>query len=402
MPILNMNAQFYIHRPVRRATVVVTASLILLLPALVACGPGAPASTAAAPTVKAALTATTVSLQAEAWPQGLAASGSIAAWQETVIGSELGGLRLAEVRVNVGDVVRKGELLAALAEAPVEADLAQARAALAEAQAAFAEAQANGDRARKFQGSGAISQQQITQYLTAEQTARARIDVAKARVQSEELRLKQTRVVAPDDGVVSARVATVGTVPSVGQELFRIILRGRLEWRAEVTAVDIGRVNVGAPATLRLASGAAISGKVRSVAPAVDPQSRNGIVYVDLEGKGSRDNQAKAGMFAYGNIALGGGKAGPPAQTLPQSAVLLRDGFSWVFKLGADRKVAQVKVLTGRRLGERVEILSGLNPGEPVVESGVGFLADGDLVDVVANAVANPATAPAPAVAAKH
>jgi RND family efflux transporter MFP subunit len=342
---------------------------------------------------KAALTVTAIGLSELQWAQGVAASGNVAAWQESAIGSEIGGLRLAEVRVNVGDGVSSGQVLATLAAAPVEADLAQARAALAEAQAAFAEARANGDRARQFAGSGAISQQQIAQYLTAEQTAKARIDVAQARLHSEELRLKQTRILAPDDGVISARAATVGTVPGVGQELFRLILRGRLEWRAEVNAAEIGRIKPGAAATLTLASGAQVGGKVRAVAPAVDPQTRNGIVYVDLKtGAGSRE--AKAGMFARGQIDLAASAAASRALTLPQSAVLLRDGFSYVFKLGAERKVAQLKVATGRRLGQRIEILSGLNADDRVVESGVGFLADGDLVDLVdampATAVAKP------------
>lgn len=366
---------------------------------LAACGPesGKNDAKAAADTVakgKAALTVSAVSLSEMDWAQGVAASGNLAAWQETAIGSEIGGLRLAEVRVNVGDVVRQGQVLATLAAAPVEADLAQARAALAEAQAAFAEAQANGDRARKFEGSGAISQQQTVQYLTAEQTAKARIEVARARLHSEELRLKQTRILAPDDGVISARAATVGTVPAVGQELFRLILRGRLEWRAEVNAAEIGRIKPGAAATLTLSSGAKVGGKVRAVSPALDPQTRNGIVYVDLKTEAG-GREAKAGMFARGQIDLAASAAASRASTLPQSAVLLRDGFSYVFRLGAERKVAQLKVVTGRRLGERVEILSGLNAGDRVVESGVGFLADGDLVDLVDPLSAAPATAAA-------
>ena len=347
---------------------------------------------------KAALTVTTVRLQEAQWAQGVAASGSISAWQETAVGSELGGLRLSQVLVNVGDVVKKGQLLASLSEASVEADLAQTRASLQEAQSAFAEAQANGDRARKFQGSGAISQQQITQYLTAEQTAKARIDVAKARLQSDELRMKQTRIVAPDDGVVSSRAATVGTVPGVGQELFRLILRGRLEWRAEVAAADIGRMKPGASASIILASGTKLTGKVRAIAPAVDPQTRNGLVYVDLHAE-ARSGEAKAGMFARGEIDIAQTEAQRRALTLPQSAVLLRDGFSYAFKVGADNKVAQVRVGAGRRLGDRIEVLSGLNAQDRVVESGVGFLADGDLVDVVAPA-AQSAKAPATPIAA--
>ena len=73
-----------------------------------------------------------------------------------------------------------------------------------------------------------------------------------------------------------------------------------------------------------------------------------------------------------------------PALTLPQTALLMRDGFAWVFTVGADNKVQQAKVSVGRRVGDRVEVTSGLDPAAKVVASGGGFLADGDLVRVVA------------------
>ncbi|MBP6852385.1 MAG: efflux transporter periplasmic adaptor subunit, partial [Rhodoferax sp.] len=118
-----------------------------------------------------------------------------------------------------------------------------------------------------------------------------------------------------------------------------------------------------------------IKGRVRMVAPTVDPQTRNGLVYVDLPQPGG----AKAGMFARGEFALGSGAA----MTLPQSAVLLRDGFTYVLRVGADSKVSEVKVRTGRRSGDRIEILDGLAPDARVVETGGGFLGDGDTVRVV-------------------
>jgi RND family efflux transporter MFP subunit len=372
----------------------VAASLAIL----VSCGGGAPPATAAkSPPTKAALTVNAVGLQEQPWGQVIPATGSIAAWQESAVGSEIGGLRLKSLDANVGDIVKRGQVLATLHDETVQADLAQAKAALREAEAAFAEAKANGDRARKFEGTGAISQQQSVQYLTAEQTAKARIDVARARVDAEELRLRQTRIVAPDDGIVSARAATLGSVLPVGQELFRLILRGRLEWRAEVAAAEFSKVRPGAAASLVLPSGGRATGRVRVVAPAIDPQTRNGIVYVDL----ASGIEARAGMFARGEIQVGqGGNASPRVATLPQSAVLLRDGFAWVFRIGPDRKVAQLKVATGRRVGDRIEILSGLGAADRVVASGVGFLADGDVVDVVdvvdGAGKAGAAVAPAP------
>ncbi|MDN4035547.1 efflux RND transporter periplasmic adaptor subunit [Massilia sp. YIM B02443] len=342
---------------------------------------------AAAP--RPALTVTTARASATRLPIRLDANGSIAAWQEAVIGSETGGLRLTEVRVNVGDVVKKGQVLAVFSDETVRAEVDQARAAVQEAQANASEAFANAERARKLESSGALSAQQVTQYITAERTANARVQSAKATLTQQQLRLKYTQVVAPDSGVISARSATVGAVVGVGAEMFRMIRQGRLEWRAEITAPDLARIKAGSRAVVRAASGVEVAGKVRTVAPSVDPQTRIALVYVDLPPSLSSDAPLKAGMFASGRFELGASNA----LTLPQAAVAVRDGFSYVFRLGADNRVNQVKVSTGRRLGDRIEITGGLSAEVPVVVSGAGFLNDGDLVRNVA------APAPAPAAA---
>ena len=317
---------------------------------------------------------TTAQPQRTSVPQRLAANGSVAAWQEASIGTETQGLRLAEVKVNVGDVVKAGQVLATFAADTVQADVAQARASLMEAQANAAEAAANAERARSLQASGALSQQQIQQYTTAEQTAQARVEAARAQLQAQQLRLRFTQVVAPDSGVISARTATVGAVVGAGTELFRMVRKGRLEWRAEVTATELARLQPGTPAQLTTASGATVQGTVRVVAPTVDVQTRNGLVYVDLPAH----PQLRAGMFARGEFALGSSDA----LTVPQEAVVVRDGFSYVFAMDADSKVQQRKVHTGRRTADRVEVISGLEAGTPVVVRGAGFLNDGDRVRV--------------------
>lgn len=322
-----------------------------------------------------ALSVTTTTPQNVAWPQSLTANGNVVAWQEVVIGAEIGGLRLTEVLVNVGDRVKRGELLARIAGETVEADLAQAKAAVAEAEAMQAEAVANADRARQLQSSGVMSAQQVTQALTAEQTAKARVTSAQARLQSTELRLSQTQVFAPDHGVIAARIATVGSLAQPGQELFRLIRQNRLEWRAEVTAAELPRIQSGQIAHVELASGVTAQGRVRTVAPTVDPLTRIGLVYVDLP----IGSPARAGSFARGEFELGK----VSAMTLPQSAVLLREGFSYVFRVNDTDQVAQTKVTTGRRIEDRIEIVSGLEANARVVASGVGFLSDGDTVRVV-------------------
>ncbi len=321
------------------------------------------------------MTVTTATPRVLDWKTRLEADGSVAAWQEVSISPEVGGFRIAEVLVNVGDRVRAGQPLATLTPASVANDVAQQTAALAEARAALAEAAANADRARRLRDSGALSAQQVTQYLTAEQTARARVGAAEARLEAEKLRMTQTRVLAPDDGVISQRSGVPGAVAAAGTELFRLIRQGRLEWRAEVPGARLHLVRPGQPVTLAMPDGSSVTGTVRIVAPTVDPRTRLGLVYVDV---GELGPTLRAGLFARGSFELGAA----PALTVPAASVLLRDGFSYVFKLGSDGRVRLSKVKTGRREGDRVEITEGLAAGDTVVDSGVGFLVDGDLVAV--------------------
>jgi RND family efflux transporter MFP subunit len=173
----------------------------------------------------------------------------------------------------------------------------------------------------------------------------------------------------------SARSATVGAVLPAGQELFRMIRQGRLEWRAEVPSIELASIQPGTRATVAPTGSEPIAGTVRMVAPTVDPQTRLGIVYVDLPSPGS----ARAGMFARGEFDIGSSSA----LTLPASAVQLREGFSYVFKVCADAKVTQAKIAVGRRVGDRVEVTGGLEPDARVVVAGGGFLAEGDTVRIV-------------------
>jgi len=371
-----------------------SAALILL--ALAACGKDADDKKKNAPATPA-LTVTTARPATAELPLRMGANGNVAAWQEAVIGSESNGLRLTEVRVNVGDVVKKGEVLAVFSADTVNADVAQARAALQEAQANAEEAAANARRGEALRSSGAMSEQQVAQYLTAANTATARVAAARATLTQQQLRLKYTTVVAPDSGVISARNATVGAVVGAGTELFRLIRQGRLEWRAEVTAADIGRIKPGTRAVVKAANGSEVSGKVRMIAPTVDAQTRTALVYVDLPPAMSGNAPLKAGMFAGGEFEMGASNA----LTVPQQAIAVRDGFNYVFRLNADNRVSQQKITTGRRLGERIEVLGGLAPDAQIVVSGAGFLNDGDLVRNVQAAGQAPAApaAPTPGVA---
>ena len=320
-------------------------------------------------------------------PFTLPANGNVSAWQEASIGSEANGLRLVSVNVNVGDKVAKGQVLATFATEQVTAEVAQAQASYAEVQANALDATVNADKARTLQASGALSDQQINQYLTAEKSAKARLEVAKAALAVQQVRLKQTRLLAPDSGVISMRSATLGAVVGSGTELFKMIRGGRLEWRAEVTSAELANIRPGANVSVTAASGAKVQGKVRMLAPTVDAVTRNALVYVDLPFHAD----IKAGMFAKGEFE----GAAASVLTLPQQSLVLRDGFTYAMRVEPGNKVLQVKLQTGRRAGDAVEVVQGAKAGEKFVASGAAFLADGDTVKVVAAALPNAAAAPA-------
>ncbi len=365
-------------------------ALGLLLAALAMAGLGllaarsnAAGNEAAPGGVKPALTVTLTQARTSVLPLKLSANGNVVAWQDAIIGAEVNGLRVQELNAGVGDQVQKGQLLATFAAEGVQADVALARAALMEATAAAADASANAARARAVQSSGALSAQQVDQLLTAELMAKARVASAQAQLDAQQLRLSHTRLLAPDSGTVSARSASVGAVLGAGMEMFRLIRQGRLEWRAEVTATELGRIKPGTGVLITAPDGTQARGRVRMVAPTVDAQTRNGLIYVDILPGASQGNSFKPGMFARGEFELGSSSA----MSVVQTALVVRDGFNYVFRVGADKRVAQVKVQTGRLLGDQVEILSGLKPEDKLVATGGGFLSDGDLVRVVEAAV---------------
>jgi len=319
------------------------------------------------------------------WPHKITATGSVQAWQEAIIGAEVGGLRLAQVWVNVGDEVKKNQVLARFSDEMVVLELQQLQAVLAESRAHLVEAEMKETSAKKLQESGVMSTQMATQHLSAAQMARAQVDAAEARIQAQKLRLSYTKVLAPDDGIISMRTATEGAVLQTGSELFRLIRRNKYEWRAEVSEGQLPKIKVGQKAVLQIEQGT-VNGVVKRISPVIDSQSRNGVVFVDL----APAKFLKAGMFAQGEIALGQDRT----LTVPQDAVVVRDGFSYLYKVGSDNRVAQVKVVAGRRHEGRIEIVEGIQPSANVIVSGAGFLSDGDLVRVANTATAAVKNAP--------
>jgi RND family efflux transporter MFP subunit len=199
--------------------------------------------------------------------------------------------------------------------------------------------------------------------------------VSEAELQGSDLRLRHTRVTAPDDGVISARSINVGQVAQVGTEMLRVLRKGRVEWRAEIPESRIREIRVGQNVKLTTADGAQLDGKVRAIAPTIESSTRAGLVYVDIPSTGA----ARPGMFARGEILLGQNAA----SMVPLSSVVTQDGYTYVFVVNEQLLVVRRRVQTGAIHEKQIEIVGGVEPGERIVDKGAGFLKDGDRVRVI-------------------
>ena len=327
------------------------------------------------PTANPALTVTVQTVKAEPITPGFGATGNIRAWHDASVSAQTTGLRLKALHADVGDRVTAGQMLAEFEDTSSRGDLTQAEARLRQTQASLDTAKRNADRIRKIRGSGAISQSEVDQALSGEKSALADVTAARAALQTQTQRSSYTKLLAPSDGTISVRNAVIGAVVNPGQEIFHLVVDNRLEWQAQLGMRNLMLVTEGMPVQVMLPNAREVSGRVRQIGPTLDEQTRQGIVYVDL----APDPQLRAGMFLRGRFVL------PPKQglTVPREALVLRDGFNFVFVLGDDNKVAQTKVQTGDAVKNAIEVTSGLHEGDRVVTQGAAFLNDQDTVRVV-------------------
>jgi len=353
--------------------VVVTATLVFGKPA----PEGSDATSKATPAISrdsAGITVSLVTPLATQFARSIPATGTVAPRDELIIGSDATGVRLTEVLVEVGAVVQRGQLLARGDDALLRAELAQRDASVRQAQAELLQAQDNLERAERVKDSGVYSAEALQTRRHNAMAVQAKLELAMAQRRELEVRIAQTRVLAPSAGVVSKKLATVGQVVQPGSELFRLIKDGQLEWMAELPAHSMTQVQPGASVRVRLDGAEAIDATVRLVAPTLDANTRNGVVYVALP----RGTAIKAGTHANGEILIQQVRA----IALPEAAVLTRDGYPFVYVVSGDGTARMKRIETGARLRGLVEVTSGLDMVDQVVGTGAGFVKDGERVRV--------------------
>ena len=375
--------------PMRTARALVSTLLLALF--LTACGKDAPESEANT----AQAVSTTPVVQRE-MASGITVSGPAAPVEEMQLGVEVPGLRVTALHVDVGQRVRRGQVLLSVDPRMLDADLAQANAALREAEAGAALARANLSRGENLAREQYISAMQLDELRAARTQGEARLGTARAVRDTAALRRGFADLRAPADGIVSLRLVQPGQVVAAGTPLLHLIRDGRLEWRAELPASQLALVKPGDVVRLQGRDGQGIEGRVRAVSPGVDARTRTGTVFADLPAGLLESGQVQADAFLEGRIDNGIANV----LVVPAEAIVLRDGFPTVFTVDASGIAHSRRIETGARDGGFVAVESGLEPGVQVVVDGAGFLGDGDPVRVVPGSAAAPAPAPASAAAA--
>jgi HlyD family secretion protein len=322
------------------------------------------------------LTVSVATVQTRDLRAGLVASGVLVSREEAGVASELSGYRVADVLVDEGAFVTRGQVLARLDDTLLRAQIDQSRAQLAQQQVAADRAAAEAKRVDGLDNQGVLSEEAIAERRLAVRTAQASVAVAQAQLR--DLQTRQTRMTirAPVSGRVLERTVRPGDTSASGTNLFRIAREGLVEHDAEVPEAQLALIHVGDRATVTLPSGARVTGTVRLVSPRVDLQTKLGRVRVLLPVR----PDLRPGGFARTSFA----QAGRPVTAVPEAAIRYDADGASVMVVQPDNKVRRTAIRTGERAGGFVELIQGPAPGAKVTLGGSAFVLDGDLIRPVA------------------
>jgi RND family efflux transporter MFP subunit len=310
-------------------------------------------------------------VQPVAVPDGSDAVGTVRAQQTAQLSAQIVASVL-KVNVAEGARVHAGEVLVVLDSAPQRAGMEGANAAInaarqeivaADSEAALAASTLK--RYESLQEKRSVSPHEMDEVQARAKSAAARRDMAHAQLAQAEAGLAQarsmegyTRIRAPFDGVVTAKLTDPGAMATPGVPL--LVVEDTRKFRLEVTVDEskIAEVKLGESVPVSLGD-AAMQAKVVQMVPAADPGSRSFLVKLELPA----DARVRSGLFGRAVFAHGTRQA----LVLPKSSVVNRGQLQGIYVVGGDR-IADLRYVTlGRAVGEKVEILSGLQAGERVV-----------------------------------
>lgn len=292
---------------------------------------------------------------ATTWPQVQEAVGTVRPRTETRVEAQVAG-RVLKVLARPGDEVKEGQLLVVLEDREYRARLEQARQGLSAARAALVLAQREYGRLSRLLKTGAAPKRDVDRAKEALDRAQAAQGRAQKQVEEAAISLSYTKVKAPERGQVAGRLIEPGDLALPGRPLLVLQTGGALRLEALVREGLIQKVRMGQEMPVEIpALGRSIRGKVEEIAPSADPATRTFLVKAILP----ETEGLYSGMFGRLLIPVGREKV----VLAPENAIR-RVGQLEMVLIRKEDGWRQVYVTTGRRQGDMVEILSGLNGGE--------------------------------------
>jgi len=302
------------------------------------------------------------------------ATGSLAATHEVAVGVVGEGGRVISVPVQIGDWVRRGQVLAVIDRSVQNEQAAGSAAQIQVAQANAELAQSNLDRALKLVDRGFISKADVDRLTSTRDAAIAQVKVAQASYRELLARNARLNIVAPVSGLILDRKVEVGQVLAAGSSSpFTMAQDGQMELLAKVGEDDLGTIAVGATARVTpVGTDKAFTGQIWKKEPTIDQTDRQGIVRIALP----YDPAIHPGGFA--SAVIQGGTVVAPR--LPESAIMSDEKGNYVYVVGRGNKIERRAVKTGTVTDEGTAIVSGLSGSERVVLRAGGFLNPGDTI----------------------
>ncbi|TCL63753.1 RND family efflux transporter MFP subunit [Hydrogenispora ethanolica] len=302
--------------------------------------------------------------------------GTVEADGKAVISSKLSG-RIAQVAVELGDPVKKGQVLATLEKTDFTNERAQAKASLLQAEASLAENQANFNRMQKLWQEEAISQQEYERAKTQFAIAQTSVQQSRAGVALREEQLQNTDILAPIAGSIGSRQVNPGEMVSPGVKLMEVVDLSKVYITVQLSDSYIAQTKRGQKAQVSLASlpETVYAGTVEQISPSADAAQKTFPVRIRLENSGGIFRE---GMLAEVKLNF---NQRQDALMVPMEAIIDEVGTKAVFVIRgrqAERKIVEPGISDGKR----VEIVSGLAPGDRVVVLGQNNLEDGSKVVV--------------------
>jgi RND family efflux transporter MFP subunit len=333
--------------------------------------------------------ASVVESRQQALPLTIRATGTVRARQTAILSAQVTG-RILQVLVCEGDAVRAGQTLVVIDGAALRASAAQAQAGVKAVQSELTGAQTEAklaastlERYRQLQAQKSVSSQEMDEVAQRAAAASARLDAVRAQTESARAQeegahtmLGYSRLVAPFAGTVTARMVDAGTMASPGVPLLQIDQAGVLQLGVSVdeSAINVIHKGMKSKVAIDAVPSTEITGTVSEIDPTADPASHSFLVKIDLPSP----TRLRAGTYGTAEFTQGVRQA----IVIPQSGVASRGSLACAYVLD-NQEIAHFRYLTlGAKEGSVVEVLSGLSPGERVVDGPSDRELDGKRIEV--------------------